>query len=142
MIVIDANLLLYAYSAASVKQEKAQVWLEDSFASGDSVGLAWQVISAFVRIASNPRLPQLRRPLQEVTHIVDEWLRQPSVRVLLPGDNHWIVFRRMILEGQATGDLVSDAHIAALTIEWGGVLYTTDRNFARFPGLRWVNPLG
>jgi uncharacterized protein len=141
VIVIDANLLLYAYSAPTTKQEKALTWLEATFSSGDSVGLSWQVISAFIRIASNPKLPQLRRPVEEVARRVDQWLEQPSVRVLVPGDNHWNIFRQMIVEGQASGDLVSDAQIAALTIEYGGVLHTTDRDFARFPGLRWTNPL-
>jgi len=72
---------------------------------------------------------------------VEEWLQSPNVRVLLPGDQHWSLFRRMVIEGQASGVLVSDAEIAALTIEYGGVLHTADRDFARFPGLRWVNPL-
>jgi toxin-antitoxin system PIN domain toxin len=142
VIVIDANLLLYAYSAPSPKQEKALAWLEAAISHGELVGLPWQVISAFLRIASNPKLPQLRRPVQEVARIVDAWLQEPNVRVLVPGDNHWSIFRQLILEGQASGDLVSDAQVAALTIECGGVLYTTDRDFARFPGLRWENPLG
>jgi toxin-antitoxin system PIN domain toxin len=141
VIVIDVNLLLYAYSAPSPRQEKARAWLETIFSAEEPVGLPWQVISAFIRIASNPKLPQLRRPAEEAIRTVDEWLRQPNVRVLVAGDGHWPLFRRMILEGQATGDLVSDAQIAALTIEYGGVLYTADRDFARFPGLRWRNPL-
>ena len=141
MIVIDTNLLLYAYSAPSSKQEKAQAWLEKTFSGGEPVGLPWQVISAFLRIASNPKLPRLRRPVEEVTRVVDEWLSQATVQVLVPGDDHWSIFRRMMLEGQASGDLVSDAQIAALTVEYGGVLHTTDRDFARFPGLRWKNPL-
>ena len=141
MIVIDANLLLYAYSAPSSKQEKARVWLEKTLSGSEPVGLPWQVISAFLRIASNPKLPRLRRPLEEVARIVDEWLQQPSVQVLVPGEQHWRIFRQTMAEGQASGDLVSDAQIAALTIEYGGVLYTTDRDFTRFPGLRWRNPL-
>lgn len=141
MIVIDVNLLLYAYSAPSPKQEAARAWLETTLSADEPVGLPWPVISAFLRITSNTKLPHLRRPVEEATRTVDEWLRQGNVRELVPGDGHWPLFRRMILEGQATGDLVSDAQIAALTIEYGGVLYTTDRDFARFPGLRWKNPL-
>ena len=141
MIVIDANLLLYAYSAPSSKQEKARVWLEKTLSGSEPVGLSWQVVSAFLRIASNPKLPRLRRPLEEVARIVDEWLQQPGVQVLVPGEQHWRIFRQTMAEGQASGDLVSDAQIAALTIEYGGVLYTTDRDFTRFPGLRWKNPL-
>jgi len=141
VIVIDANLLLYAYSAPSSKQEKARVWLEKTLSGSEPVGLSWQVVSAFLRIASNPKLPHLRRPLEEVARIVDEWLQQPGVQVLVPGEQHWRIFRQTMAEGQASGDLVSDAQIAALTIEYGGVLYTTDRDFTRFPGLRWRNPL-
>lgn len=142
MIVIDVNLLLYAYSNPSPRQERARGWLERVLSGGELVGLPWQVISAFIRIATNTKLPQLRRPAEEAVRVVDEWLRQENIRVLLPSEGHWLLFQRMIVEGQATGDLVSDAELAALTIEYGGVLYTTDRDFARFPGLRWVNPLG
>ena len=79
--------------------------------------------------------------MAEAANEIDEWLKQPSVRVLVPGDDHWPILRRMVVEGQASGPLVSDAEIAALTIEYGGVLYTADRDFARFPGLQWKNPL-
>lgn len=142
MIVIDVNLLLYAYSAPSARQKLARTWLQETLSSAEPVGLPWQVISAFLRIVTNPNLPGLRRSLQEATSAVDEWLGLPNVRVLTQGDSHWPLFRQMLLEGQASGNLVSDAEIAALTIEYGGVLYTADRDFARFPGLRWVNPLG
>ena len=86
-------------------------------------------------------MPGFCRSIEEVSRTVDEWLEQPNVRVLTPGDDHWLLLRRMIVEGQASGPLVSDAQLAALTIEYGGVLHTTDRDFARFPGLRWKNPL-
>jgi hypothetical protein len=73
--------------------------------------------------------------------IVETWLEQPNVRLLAPGDDYWSVLKRMIVEGSASGSLISDAEMVALTIENGGVLYTADRDFARFPGLRWKNPL-
>lgn len=79
--------------------------------------------------------------MAEAAYEVEEWLAQPSVRILVPGDGHWTILRRMVIEGQASGTLVSDAEVAALTIEYGGVLYSADRDFARFPGLRWKNPL-
>jgi predicted nucleic acid-binding protein len=87
-------------------------------------------------------MAQPRRSAEEALRVVDEWLEQPNVRVLVSGDQHWSLFRWMIIERQASGPLVSDAQLAALTIEYGGVFHTTDRDFARFPGLRWVNPLG
>lgn len=141
MIVLDVNLLLYAYGAASPRHKEARAWLEKVFSSTEPLGLPWQTLAAFIRIVTNPRLPGFRRSPEEAARTVDEWLEQPNVRVLTPGDDHWSIFRRMIVEGQASGPLVSDAQLAALTIEHGGVLHTTDRDFARFPGLRWKNPL-
>lgn len=141
MIVLDANILLYAYDAASSHHAKARAWVEAVFSGATPVGLPWQNISAFLRILTNPRLPGARFTLQEALQIVDSWLEQPNVRPLAPGEDHWALFRQMTVEGQASGPLVSDAHLAALTIEYGGVLHTTDRDFARFPGLRWTNPL-
>jgi toxin-antitoxin system PIN domain toxin len=90
---------------------------------------------------TNTRLPGPRLSLEQAARLVDEWLEQPNVRVLSPSDEHWILLRRMIVEGQASGALISDAQLAALTMEYGGELHTTDRDFARFPGLRWTNPL-
>ncbi len=141
MIVLDANILLYAYGAGSPRHKQARAWLEKVLSGAEPVGLPWPSLTAFIRIATNPRLPGFRRSIEEVSRTVDEWLEQPNVRVLTPGDDHWLLFRRMIVEGQASGPLVSDAQLAALTIEYGGVLHTTDRDFARFPGLRWKNPL-
>jgi hypothetical protein len=88
------------------------------------------------------RLPGEHFSVEEAAGMIDLWLGHPNVQVLAPGDNYWRLFRRMIMEGRASGPLVSHAEIAALTIEYGGVLHTADRDFARFPGLRWENPLG
>ena len=142
MIVLDANILLYAYDSASSHHPKARDWVEKAFSATEPVGLPWQTVAAFLRIMTNPRLPGERFTLQEAVAIVDRWLEQANVKLLAPGEDHWTLFRQMAVEGQAPGALISDAHLAALTIEYGGVLQTTDRDFARFPGLRWINPLG
>ena len=105
------------------------------------MGLPWQTISAFLRIATNVRLPGNRFTMEDAANIVDQWAALPMVRLLAPRDRHWAFFRRLLVEGQASGPLITDAQLAAITIENGGVLYTTDRDFARFPGLKWVNPL-
>ena len=141
MIILDANILLYAYDSASPHHAKARAWIERAFSGTAPIGLPWQTASAFLRIMTNPGLPGARFSLPEAVQIVDRWLEQPNVRLLAPGDDHWPLLRQMIVEGQAPGPLVSDAQLAALTIEYGGVLHTTDRDFARFPGLRWKNPL-
>jgi len=141
VIVVDANLLIYAYNSGSVRHTKAREWLEGILSGVEIVGLPWQSIAAFTRIMTDPRLPGQQFTALEAVEVVERWLNQAAVRVLTPGQVHWAVFRRMVVEGQASGPLVTDAQIAALTLEFGGVLYTTDRDFARFPELRWVNPL-
>lgn len=141
MIVVDANLLIYSYDSSCSDHAKSRVWVEKTFSGVEAVGLSWHSISAFLRVISNRRLPGSRLALEQAVQIVEEWLELPNVRILVPGEQHWSVLRRMIVEGRASGPLVSDAQLAALTVEYGGVLYTADRDFARFPGLRWVNPL-
>jgi toxin-antitoxin system PIN domain toxin len=141
LIVVDANLLIYAYDLDSAHHKKSLSWLEELLSGVEAVGLPWQSVSAFLRVITNRRLPGTRVTLEQAVQVVDQWLQQPNVQVLVPADQHWSVLRQMILEGRASGPLVSDAEIAAITIEQGAVLHTTDRDFARFPGLRWKNPL-
>ena len=141
MIVLDTNLLLYAYDTTSAQHEPARRWVEAAFSGVEPVGLPWQTLSAFLRIATNVRLPGDRFTMDEAATIIDQWAALPVVHLLAPRDRHWAILRRMLVEGKASGPLTTDAQLAALTIENGGVLYTTDRDFARFPGLKWINPL-
>jgi uncharacterized protein len=142
VIVVDANLLIYSYDVHSADHKKSVAWLEGLLSGREALGLPWQSISAFLRVVTNRRLPGVRVTVEEAVGAVEEWLRQPNVQIIVPGDQHWPLLRRMIVEGRASGPLISDAEISALTIEYGGVLHTADRDFARFPGLRWLNPLG
>jgi len=141
MIILDANLLLYAYDSSSEKHEKARKWVQHVFSGGEVVGLPWQTVAAFIRITTHPRIPGQRFTPDEVVLVVDQWLEQPNVKMLAPGDQHWPFFKRLLIVGQARGPLATDAQLAALTMENGGVLYTTDRDFARFAELRWTNPI-
>ena len=141
MIVVDVNLLIYAYNKNSPRHPGVRAWLERLFSGSEAVGLPWQTISAFLRLTTHPNLKGLRTTVDQSAKIVDRWLEQPNVRILAPGEGHWALFRRMVVEGQAAGSLVTDAHLAALTMEYGGILHTADRDFSRFPGLRWTNPL-
>jgi len=141
VIVVDANLLLYAYDPASSHYKGARKWLEQTLSGSEIVGIPWQTVGAFLRIITNSKLPNQRVTLDRAVEVVDLWMEQPNVRLLTPGERHWPILRQMIIEGQARGPLLTDAQLAALTIEHGGVLHTTDRDFARFPGLRWTNPL-
>ena len=141
MIVLDANILLYAYNSASSQHKKARAWIEEVFSSSEPVGIPWQTVTAFIRITTNSKFPSQRFSVNEAVEIAEAWLGQPNIRPIAPSETHWHHLRRMLLDGQACGPLVPDAHLAALALEYGGVLHTTDRDFARFPGLRWKNPL-
>lgn len=141
MIVLDANILLYAYDEKSELWQKARQWIADTFSGQLLVGLPWQTIHAFLRIGTNPSLSIARFTVQESIEIVDAWLAQPNVQVLVPGERYWHLLKELLISGQVRGPRMTDAQLAALTIEYGGTLYTTDRDFARFPGLRWTNPL-
>jgi len=96
---------------------------------------------AFVRIGANPRLHQHPLTPAEVIWRVQSWLLQPCVRIALPTDLHWAAFQRVLRAGNATGNLISNAHLAALAIEHNCALYSTDSDFARFRGLEWKNPI-
>ena len=141
MIVPDANLLIYAYDTEAVQHRAARIWLEEVLSASELVGLPWQTVSAFIRISTNTRLTGDRFSTEKAIGIVQKWLDLKQVRPLSPSERHWAIFQRMLVDGQARGPLATDAELAALTIEYGGVLYTTDRDFARFPRLKWVNPL-
>jgi toxin-antitoxin system PIN domain toxin len=141
VIVFDANLLLYAYNSSAPNHAQARLSAEKILSGQEAVGLPWQTIFAFLRIITNRQVRGQRLSMEEAVAIVEEWMALPNVHLLAPGERHWTFLKRMLLEGKAGGPLATDAELAALTMENGGVLYTTDRDFARFPGLKWVNPL-
>jgi toxin-antitoxin system PIN domain toxin len=141
MILVDANLLLYAEDSLSEHHEAARDWWDAQLSGSDPVGLCWPVINAFIRIGTNPRLHQRPLTLKEASERVQSWLDQPCVRVVQPTDHHWALFQQMLRSGNAVGNLVSDAHLAALAVEHNCVLYSTDADFSRFKGLKWKNPI-
>jgi toxin-antitoxin system PIN domain toxin len=141
MTLIDANVLLYAYHPRAVQYERCRAWVEREFSGGAAVCLAWATIVAFLRISTNPRVFERPLTIAEAEGVVSSWLAVPSVAPLEPGDRYWDVLRDLLHRAQVIGPLVSDAALAALAIEHGATLCTTDRDFARFPGLRTINPL-
>lgn len=141
MILVDANLLLYAEDARSAVNEAARTWLDAQLSGAEPVLLPWTVLTAFVRIGTNARVFERPLSLAEAIERVDGWLAQPCVRVARPTERHWEVLRGLLTRGKAIGNLVTDAHLAALAIEHGATLCSTDADFARFPGLSWKNPL-
>ena len=141
MILVDANLLLYAYHPESAQHAASRTWLEEALNGAAPVRFAWVTLWAFVRIATNPRVFAQPLTTAEASAAVTAWLGCPPVDILEPGDRHWEILTALLERGQATGPLVMDAVLAALALEHGATLHTTDRDFARFPDLNWTNPL-
>ncbi|MDE3104420.1 MAG: type II toxin-antitoxin system VapC family toxin [Acidobacteriota bacterium] len=141
MIVLDANILLYAYDTGARHHKPAREYLERVLSSPAPVGLPLQSILAFLRLSTRTGVLVAPYSIEEAAEFVEEWLLRPQVRLLTPGEQHWRILKQMLLDGGARGALVTDAEIAAITMEFGGELQTNDRDFARFPGLRWANPL-
>lgn len=140
MILVDANVLLYAYHPRADAHERCRAWLERAFSGEEPVCLAWVTVLAFLRISTNPRV--FERPLlsSEALAIVASWLERPSVSMLDAGEACWEIFRALVEDGQVSGPLVMDAFLAALAQENGATLATTDRDFVRFPKLKTMNP--
>ena len=141
MILVDANILLYAEDSLHPHNREARAWWDEQLSGSRSVCLCWTVLSAFIRIATNPRVFDYPLSLEQAVARVQSWLEQPCARVVRPTDRHWTVFQQMLSDGQAVANLVTDAHLAALAIEHGCQLASTDSDFARFPRLKWINPL-
>jgi toxin-antitoxin system PIN domain toxin len=141
VILVDSNLLIYATDADSPHHARARPWVEELVSSAAPVGLAWIVILGFLRVTT--RAGVLRRPFTpaEAAAFIDEWLEQPYVTVLGPGEHHWPILRNLLKATGTAGNLVPDAHLAALAIEHGCALYSADNDFKRFPGVEHVNPL-
>ena len=141
MTVVDANLLLYAYNADAPQQAKAAQWLTELFESGETIGLPWTTLWAFVRISTNSRIWTNPLPARQAFAFIREWLSQPGVVVLAPGVRHAEILERLVVDHVAAGALLADAVLAALAIESGAILASTDQDFRRFPELRWKDPL-
>jgi toxin-antitoxin system PIN domain toxin len=141
LILVDANLLLYAANRAAPEHEMARAWLDERLNGTTRIGLSWPSLLAFVRIASNPTIVRQAVPPFEAWQQVKEWLALNVVWIPQPTLRHSEVLERLLAMPAMTSRLVPDAHLAALAIEHGLTLCSTDGDFARFPGLKWQNPL-
>ena len=141
MILVDANILLYAEDSTNPRHAKARTWWDSQLSGSAPVCLCWTVISAFIRLGTNRRVFDSPLSLEDAVSRVQSWIDQPCTRLIQPTTRHWQVFQHMLIRGQATANLVTDAHLAALAIEHGCDLCSTDADFARFPELKWKNPL-
>ncbi len=141
MMLVDANLLLHAYNPRSAEHDASRAWLERVLSGVELVRFPLLSLWAFLRISSNARVFEHPLTIEEATGFVASWLAQPQAGILEPGERHWEILGELLRDGQISGPLVMDAVIAAIAIEHGATLCTTDRDFARFTRLHWTNPL-
>jgi hypothetical protein len=138
--LVDANLLLYAVDDGSPHHAVAKPWLERQLSGSETFAFAWAVLLGFVRLATNPRVFTTPLSVEEAIDLVDSWLEQPNATVVHPTARHSPLVRELLRPLGTAGNLTSDAHLAALSIEHGAELCSGDSDFARFPGVRWLNP--
>ena len=142
MILPDVNVLLYAVDETSARHSTARDWLEQTLSGAETVAFAWSVLSAFVRLSTRPAV--FAQPLTpaQAFDLVEGWFAQPLAITVEPSQRHLSILRGLLEPLGTAGNLVPDAHLAALAIEHGGSVASSDRDFTRFQGLRWTNPLG
>jgi len=141
VILIDANLLLYAYNSSSEHHQASRDWLEKVLSREGQIGVSWIVLLAFLRLATTPRIFPEPLSMTEAIAIVSNWLARSNVVLLHPTERHWVVLSSLLAATRIRGRDVTDAHLAALAVEHGATFCTTDRDFARFPGLNTLDPL-
>lgn len=141
MIVPDVNLLLYAIDDTSAHHEAAAAWWSDCLAGPELVGIPWVTTLAFVRLTTNPRVYAEPLTVEQAMSVVSSWFSLHHVVSIEPTRRHLGVLGGLLGPTGSGGNLVTDAHLAAVAIEHGAVLCSADADFSRFPGLTWTNPL-
>lgn len=140
MKIPDANVLLYAVDETAPLHEPSRDWLEAHLSGSETVGFAWAVLLAFVRLSTHPRVFASPLDLDAAFDLVDSWLTQPCAAVVHPSDRHSALLRELLAPVGAAGNLTTDAHLAALAVEHGAELVSFDRDFQRFTRVRWQAP--
>jgi len=141
VILLDANLLIYAYDSVAAEHVRARSWLERRFSSSEVVGLSGITILAFLRIVTSRRYESDPMSTEEAASVVTGWIALRNVALVSPTEQHWTILGDLLPKSQARGPLIMDAHLAALAFEHGATLCTNDRDFLRFPGLKVEFPL-
>lgn len=141
MILVDANLLVYAHVRSFPQHDKAREWLDGKINGTAPVGLPWPSLLAFVRLICNPRIFDRPRSISSAWQQVETWRRQDSVWIPLPTERHHEILAPLMASTEGRANLVPDAHLAALAMEHGLALCSADGDFARFEGLDWRNPM-
>ena len=141
MILPDVNVLLYAFRSDSENHSQYRSWLEGVIGGDAAYGMSPQVLASVIRLATHPRVFARPDPIADAVAFASALLDQPRCQIIEPGPRHWGIFTRLCRTANAYGNLVQDAWLAALAIESGCEWITNDRDYARFPGLKWRTPL-
>jgi toxin-antitoxin system PIN domain toxin len=141
VIIVDANLLLYAVNRDFPDHERARHWWESTLVGDLPVRLPWVVILAFIRISTSPKVFTRPLPVAAAAEYIEQWLGLPAVEMIYPAPGHWQLLARLLNGTGTGGNLTTDAHLAALALQHGATVYSADNDFKRFPGLVHVNPL-
>jgi uncharacterized protein len=141
MLLVDVNVLVYAFRADAPRHAAYKAWLDQLTDSDEAYAVSGHILSGFLRIVSHPRIFHPPAPLDAALGFAHAFRDHPNAVRVQPDQRHWDIFVRLCAEAEARGNLVPDAWIAALAIESGSEFVTTDRDFARFPSLRWRHPL-
>jgi toxin-antitoxin system PIN domain toxin len=141
VILLDVNVLVYAHREDAAGHERYRDWLTSTLGGDAAYGLSDLVLSGFLRVVTHPRVFREPTPWDTALAFVLEIRDRPNCVPIAPGLRHWEIFTRLCQAVQARGNLVADAYLAALAVEYGAEWITTDRDYARFPGLRWRHPL-
>jgi uncharacterized protein len=141
MILPDVNVLVHAYNKDSVHQVMARAWWEATLTKATPLVVPWTVLCGYVRLMTSPRTLMFPITVQAAEKDVREWLSLPQLTVIEPGEKHADLFFGLLRSAGTAGNLTSDAHLAALALEFRAEVATCDTDFARFKGVRWFNPL-
>jgi uncharacterized protein len=141
MLIPDINILVHAYNSDSPRHAPARIWWEATLGQPRPVGMAWVTALGFIRIMTHRGILENPMHVKDAIRRVRTWLDHPRIQILTPGERHAEILFRLLMHLGTGGNLTTDAHLAALAIEYQAELVSTDADFARFPGLRWFNPL-
>jgi len=141
MKLVDANLLLYAVNQDAPLHSKAKAWLEGVLSGTEALGFDWTAILAFLRLSTRAAVFPNPLKVEDACDMVDSWLAQPCAAIVQPGERHLTILKSLLKPFGSAGNLIADAHLAAVAVEHGAELCSCDADFKRFPGVRWINPL-